>query len=155
MALFLVLGLSGCLGVNSTTDTKALAIATVFPTSGPEAGVGRALQNAVNLAVSQNASLGNGYTLSVTNVDEANGFTDQAVETLASNPLTMGIIGPLDSQDALAMLPGIEATGITTISPSATLPALTQADRASTEGIAFSASIHGEASGIFPASRDR
>ena len=90
---------------------RTLSIAAVFPTSGPEAGVGQAMRNAVDLAVAQNASLGDGYTLSVTNVDEANGFTDQAAQTLASNSLTMGIVGPQDSQDAVAMLPRIEASG--------------------------------------------
>jgi branched-chain amino acid transport system substrate-binding protein len=99
------------------------------------------MQNAVDLAVQQNASLGNGYTLSAINVDESNGFTDQAVATLAANNLAMGIVGPLDSSDALAMLPGIEASGLTTISPSATLPGLTQSDQASTEGLDF-ATLH-------------
>jgi branched-chain amino acid transport system substrate-binding protein len=99
------------------------------------------MQNAVDLAVQQNASLGNGYTLSAINVDEANGFMDQAVGTLAANDQTMGIVGPLDSSDALAMLPGIEASGLTTISPSATLPGLTQSDQASTEGLDF-ATLH-------------
>jgi ABC-type branched-subunit amino acid transport system substrate-binding protein len=95
------------------------------------------MQNAVDLAVAQNASLADGYSLSAINVDEANGFTDQAVETVASNHLTMGIVGPQNSQDAVAMLPTIEANGIATISPTATLPGLTQANLASAEGISF------------------
>lgn len=140
LALLLVSGFSSCsiLGNGGgQADNKLLSIAAVFPTSGPEAGVGKAMQNAVDLAVAQNVSLGDGYTLSVTNVDEANGFTDQAVETLASNSLTMGIVGPQDSQDAVAMLPKIEASGIATISPTATLPGLTQANLASAEGLSF------------------
>lgn len=141
MALLLVIGLSGCSSGGSTTNPNALSIASIFPTSGPEAGVGQAMQNAVDLAVAQNLNLGKGYTLSVINVDEANGFIDQAVETLASNQLTMGIIGPQDSQDALAILPTVEDSGIATISPSATLPGLTQANLAPAEGITF-ADIH-------------
>jgi branched-chain amino acid transport system substrate-binding protein len=140
LAALLVAGFSGCSilgnGGGPATD-KLLSIAAVFPTSGAEAGVGQAMQNAVDLAVSQSSSLGDGYTLSVTNVDEANGFIDQAVQTVASNSLTMGIVGPQDSQDAVAMLPRIEASGIATISPTATLPGLTQANLASAEGISF------------------
>ena len=137
LVLLLVSGLSACSQGANSTDSKALIIASIFPTSGADAGVGTAMQDAVNLAVQQNASLGNGYTLSAINVDEANGFMDQTVQTLAANNQTMGIVGPLDSSDALAMLPGIEATGLTTISPSATLPGLTQADQASSEGLDF------------------
>src|SRR5271165_5446983 len=73
--LLLVAGLSSC-SSSDTSNSKALSLASFFPTSGPEAGVGQSMQNAVNLAVSQNVSLGNGYTLSVTNIDEANGFID-------------------------------------------------------------------------------
>jgi branched-chain amino acid transport system substrate-binding protein len=141
LVLLLVSGLSACSQAGNVTDSKALFIASIFPTSGAESEVGTAMQNAVDLAVQQNASLGKGYTLSATNVDEANGFMDQAVGTLATNSQTMGIVGPLDSSDALAMLPGIEASGLTTISPSATLPGLTQADQASSEGLDF-ATLH-------------
>ena len=137
LVLLLVFGLTACSQTGNSTDSKALLIASIFPTSGAEAGVGTAMQNAVDLAVQQNASLGNGYTLSATNVDEANGFMDQAVGTLAANNQTMGIVGPLDSSDALVMLPGIEASGLATISPSATLPGLTQANQASAEGLDF------------------
>jgi branched-chain amino acid transport system substrate-binding protein len=140
LAALLVAGFSSCsiLGNGGgPAANRILSIAAVFPTSGPEAGVGQAMQNAVDLAVAQNASLGDGYTLSVTNVDEANGFIDQAVQTLASSSLTMGIVGPQDSQDAVAMLPRIEASSIATISPTATLPGLTQANLASAEGISF------------------
>jgi branched-chain amino acid transport system substrate-binding protein len=139
LALLLVPGFSSCsiLGNGGPGADKILSIAAVFPTSGPEAGVGKAMQYAVDLAIAQNASLADGYSLTATNVDEANGFTDQAVETLASNSQTMGIVGPQDSQDALRMLPGIEASGIATISPTVTLPGLTQENLASAEGISF------------------
>ena len=140
-ALLLVLCLSACSTGGNTTNDKALIIASIFPTSGAEAGVGTSMQDAVDLAVQQNASLPNGYTLSAVNVDEANGFMDQAVKSLAANNLTLGIIGPLDNQDAVAMLPSIEANGIATISPSATLPGLTESSAAAAEGLDF-ASLH-------------
>ncbi len=140
-ALLLALCLSACSTGGNAPNDKALIIASIFPTSGAEAGVGTSMQDAVDLAVQQNASLGKGYTLAAVNVDEANGFMDQAVRTLAANNLTLGIIGPLDNQDALAMLPGTEANGIATISPSATLPGLTQASPAAAEGLDF-ASLH-------------
>ncbi len=138
--LLLVAGLSGC-SIASSVNPKALSIASIFPVSGPEAGVGQSMQNAVDLAVAQNESLGDGYTLSVTNVDEANGFVGQAVATLTSNPLSIGIVGPQDSQDALAILPSIESSGIATISPTTTLPGLTEASLATAEGVTF-ADIH-------------
>ncbi len=139
LALLLVVWLSAC--NSSTGSSKALSIATVFPVTGAESAVGLAMQHAVDLAVQQNASLPGGYTLSVTHVDESGGFTDQAVGSLATNSQIMGIVGPLDSQDAVAMLPGIEQNGIVTISPSATLPGLTQSDQAATEGLPF-AQLH-------------
>jgi branched-chain amino acid transport system substrate-binding protein len=140
-ALLLALCLSACSTGGNTTNDKALTLASIFPTSGAEAGVGTSMQDAVDLAVQQNASLGKGYTLAAVNVDEANGFMDQAVRALAANNQTVGIIGPLDNSDALVMLPSVEANGIATISPSATLPGLTQASAASAEGLDF-ASLH-------------
>ena len=135
--LLLMAGLSSCSSVGAS-NPKALSLASIFPTSGPEAGVGQSMQMAVNLAVAQNESLGNGYTLSITNIDEANGFIDQAVQTVASNPQSLGIVGPQDSQDALALLPTIEENSIATISPTTTLPALTDPAAATAEGVSFS-----------------
>ncbi|MGH2515308.1 MAG: branched-chain amino acid ABC transporter substrate-binding protein, partial [Ktedonobacterales bacterium] len=47
------------------------------------------------------------------------------------------IVGPFDSQTAVDMLPIVEQDGIATISPTATLPGLTQSDQAAAEGLTF------------------
>lgn len=128
------------LGTPGASD-KTYSIATVFPTTGPAAPVGLAMQRAVDLAVSQNAKLGNGYTLTVTHVDEATTAGNSAAATLASDHHVMGLVGPFDSQTATAMLPILQQNGITTISPTATLPGLTLADQAAAENVPF-AQLH-------------
>lgn len=120
---------------------KTYSIATVFPTTGPAAAVGLAMQRAVDLAVSQNAALSGGYTLTVTHIDEATVVGNSAATTLASDHHVMGIVGPFDSQTAVTMLPIVQQNGITTISPTATLPGLTLPDQAAIENVPF-AKLH-------------
>ncbi len=122
-------------------DNRTYSLVTVFPGTGEDASVGLAMQRAVDLAVQQNHSLGNGYTLSVTHVDEAAGSVSQDVSNVLADPHTVGIVGPLDSLTAVSVLPLVESDGVVTISPSATLPGLTQADQASAEGLSF-AQLH-------------
>lgn len=138
VTVLLVAGLAGCsIGIGAPTRDKTLAIATILPTSGPDAAIGQAMQQAVDLAVKQNATLGNGFTLTAVHADEASDEPAAAVSSLAGNQRVMGIVGPLDSQSAAAMLPGVEQSGIVTISPGATLPGLTQPDQAAAEGLQF------------------
>lgn len=113
-----------------------MALATILPTTGTDAAIGQAMQRAVDLAVRQNGSLADGYTLTVTHYDEASG-PDGLVATAVADPHVMGIVGPFDSQSAVVMLPSIAQNGIATISPSATLPGLTQQSKATAEGLAF------------------
>lgn len=135
VALLLLMALSAC-GAHASDQT--ITIATVFPTSGVDAAVGQAMQNAVDLAVRQNGALGKGYTLAVAHIDEASGAPDQAVAIAAtSSPHLVGVVGPLASQSAVAMLPVIAQQSIATISPGATLPGLTQSNQAQAEGLSF------------------
>lgn len=115
-------------------------IATVFPTSGPDAAIGQALQNAVDLAVKQNARLDANDSLRVVHVAEGD-VTGPAVANAAADSSLIAIVGPLESTAALGMLPVVEARGIATISPGATLPGLTQSDVAQAEGLSF-ATLH-------------
>jgi branched-chain amino acid transport system substrate-binding protein len=55
-----------------------------------------------------------------------------------TNAQVMGVVGPFDSLAAVAALPALAQTGVVTISPTATLPGLTKADQATTEGLAIS-----------------
>ena len=116
---------------------KTLTLGTLLPTSGPESAVGLAMQQAVDLAIKQNTKLPNGYTLRVTHQDEQSVAGDDAMSAFGNNAELVGVVGPLDSATALAMLPGVEQTGITTITPAATLPGLTQATAATSEGLTF------------------
>ncbi len=135
VVVLLATWLSAC--STGSTASKTVTIATVFPVTGADAAVGQAMQNAVDLAVQQNTSLGNGYTLAVKHVDEASYFLGETMPSVAGDHSVMGIVGPLGSQAAATMLPVVEQNSIVTLSPGATLPGLTQADQASAEGISF------------------
>jgi branched-chain amino acid transport system substrate-binding protein len=134
-AVLLVSWLAAC--SIGPADDKTYTLVTVFPASGVDAPIGQMLQRAVDLAVKQNAALGNGYTLAVTHLDEATGSVGQDVSSALGNGHVMGIVGPFDSQSAAALLPVVEQSGVVTISPSTTLPGLTQSDQASAEGLTF------------------
>ncbi|HEY7832974.1 MAG TPA: branched-chain amino acid ABC transporter substrate-binding protein [Ktedonobacterales bacterium] len=128
----LALGLAAC-------GTQTVTIATVLPASGPDAPLGLAMQRAVDLAVSQNATPG--YQLSVTHLDEASASLVGDLSALAANTSMVGMVGPYGSAAALAVLPVTAASGIATISPGATLPGLTLADAAQAEQVPF-ATLH-------------
>ena len=138
VVLFVAWLSAACIG---PTVDKTYSIATVFPTTGPSAAVGLAMQRAVDLAVKQNTALGNGYTLAVTHIDEATTVGNSAATTLATDKHVMGIVGPFDSQTATTMLPVLQQNGLTTISPTATLPGLTLSDQAAAENVPF-AQLH-------------
>ncbi len=132
-----VIGLTGC----SSSNTTPLTIATFFPTTGVDAVLGKALQDAVDRAVQQHGAIGAGYALTVEHIDANGSDPAAAVTTLAADPSVLGIVGPLDSQAAVAMLPLLAQDGLAAISPGATLPGLTQADQAAAEGLQF-AQLH-------------
>jgi branched-chain amino acid transport system substrate-binding protein len=138
VALLLSVALAGC--STGPTDDMTFSVATMFPSAGVDAAVGQAMQRAVDLAVRQNAALGKGYKLTAAHVAEGAGV-EQATTALVADHHVMALVGPLDSQTALALLPIIEQNGIATISPSATLAGLTRADRAAALGIPF-ATLH-------------
>lgn len=127
--------LAGCsLGKN---PDKTLTIATVFPRAGANAAIGQSMQDAVDLAVQQNATLPNGYKLTVTHIDESADSRDADVARAVGNHHVMGIVGPMTSDSAVAILPMVEQNGVVTISPTATLPGLTQSSAAASEGLTF------------------
>ena len=120
---------------------QTLTLATLLPTSGAEGDLGAAMTRAVDLAVSQNASPGAGYALTVAH-DTASG--DQSASALAAeaarvvaNPQVVGVVGPLDSQTAIATLPTLAQAGIAMLSPAPLPPGLTHASQAAAEGLNF------------------
>lgn len=130
----LAAGLAAC-------GDQTVTLATVFPTTGPDAPVGLAMQRAVDLAVRQNAAPGSGYALAVAHLDEASASFAGDLAALAANSSVVGITGPYGSQAALTLLPVAAQSGIATISPGATLPGLTLADQAQAEKLPF-AQLH-------------
>ncbi len=118
-------------------DDKTLALVTIFPTSGPDAAVGQALQQAVDLAVKQNGFLNNGYSLTVQHIDEASALRESQLATALSNPEVVGIVGPYSSDTAVAYLPEIAAAAVATISPTTTLSGLTQSASAAAAGVPY------------------
>lgn len=125
--------LTGCASSDATTVT----IATFFPTSGVDGALGKAMQNAVDLAVAQHGSIGSGYALNVEHVDALNSDGGATARAFVGDPSVMGIVGPLDSAAALGMLPVVAQASLVTISPGATLPGLTLADAATAEKLPF------------------
>ena len=125
------------LGGGGVGDSKTLALVTIFPTTGPDAAIGLALQQAVALAVKPNGSLTNGYKVIAQNIDEASPLREGSLATALSNPRLVGVIGPYSSETAVALLPEIAAAGVATISPTATLTGLTQSAAADAEGVPF------------------
>jgi branched-chain amino acid transport system substrate-binding protein len=130
--------LSAC---SSNGGSQTLSIVSVFPTTGTDGVLGLALQQAVDLAVKQNATLSGGYQLQVEHVDEALGSPDQVVAGDISAGGVVGVVGPFSGDTALALAPVVARAGIVTISPTATLAGLTLADSAKAEGLDFNA-IH-------------
>ena len=135
VVVLLVIWLSGC-SIGKNPD-KTVTIATLFPQSGADAAIGRSMQDAVDLAVSQAPKLPNGYKLAVAHVDETAGSSERDVANLVANHHAMGIVGPMTSESAVAVLPYLASNSVLTISPSVTLPGLTQAKAATAEGLTF------------------
>ncbi|MGE5334567.1 MAG: branched-chain amino acid ABC transporter substrate-binding protein [Nitrososphaerota archaeon] len=138
LLLFIVLPACslGNLGGNNGDD-KTLVLVTLFPTTGPDADAGQSLQQAVDLAAKQNSSLNNGYKLIVQHIDEASPLHEGALATALANPKVVGIVGPYSSEAAVALLPDSVAAGVVTISPTTTLPGLTQSAAAAAENVPY------------------
>lgn len=120
------------------SSNHTVSLVTIFPASGASGAIGQSMTRAVDLAVKQHAALGGDYTLTVSHVNEASVTVGPDAAQAIANPQVMGVVGPFDSPAAVAALPGLAHAGVVTISPTATLPGLTLADQATTEGLTFS-----------------
>lgn len=139
VAAWMSVALAAC-NVNKPDD-KTYTIATVLPATGADAAVGQAMQRAVDLAVKQNAALGKGYTLTVAHADEASVSDANAAAQVIAGSHVLGIVGPFSSDTAVTLLPVVEQNGVVTISPTSSLPGLTQSAAATAEGLDF-AKLH-------------
>jgi branched-chain amino acid transport system substrate-binding protein len=139
-------GLAAC-GGGASVD-KHIIIGTSLAVSGSDASAQLPAEYAVNLAVSQNHDLTNGYTLDVINKDyegqsgpDANiGQAD--VTTFVNNPEVMAVMGPFNSGVAKQEIPVVNnAGGPVLMSPTNTNAGLTIEQYAQSSGVNF-AQLH-------------
>lgn len=148
VAAFFILSLSlaACGGSSSTTG-GVIKIATDLPVSGTDAAQGLPTQYGVDLAVSQNSDLGNGYTLQVVHKnDEGASGADPTVgasniSALLADSSVMAVVGPFNSGVAKAEIPVATTGGLVLMSPTNTNPGLTKEQYAQANGINF-AQLH-------------
>lgn len=119
--------LSGCtpqlFRSSAPRPPRLLRLAAIFPARGADAPLGRALQRGVDLAVSRHIKPARGYRLVIVPVDET--AAPARIDAILRKRQALAVVGPLESQDALALLPTIERLGIATITV-ATLPSVTR-----------------------------
>jgi ABC-type branched-subunit amino acid transport system substrate-binding protein len=135
-------------GTSSSITNQHFKSATELPVSGTDASVALPVQYGVDLAISQNLSLGNGNTLDVVHMDDegTSGGGDPIqgmsnVQQLISDQQVMGIVGPFTSGVAIKELPLINAATLVEISPSNENPGLTLQQYAASYGISY-ATLH-------------
>ncbi len=120
---------------NAPAGSKIIKVATDLPVSGFDAAEGKPAENGAHLAVDQanaNHTI-SGYTLVFVPKDDVgpSGTHDPAVgaqdvTALISDALVAGIVGPFNSNVALAEMPITNQTPIAQISPATTNPCLTK-----------------------------
>ena len=120
---------------NNTTTPGVIKIGIDVPLVGTDAGIGRAAEDGVRLAIdeanSQNALPGYTLMLEAKNDVGASGLQDPSIGAvnvmeLISDAQVAGIVGPLSSDVALAEMPLTNQKGIVQISPATTASCLTQ-----------------------------
>ncbi len=144
-AACLIAMLAACGGTGSSKTGGRLCIATDFPTSGTDAGVGQPTENGVTLAVKQHHDLGNGYTLDVIHFNDVSptlGHNDpttgaQNVQQMLQNKCIIAMVGPLNTGVAASEMPVAAKGGLAMISPSNTNPGLTLRQYAEANGFNF------------------
>ena len=124
-----------------------IALATDFPTARSYGSNGKPLENAANLAVTQNRDLGGGYTLKVINYDDVSMTRDdddpargaRNMASVVKNACIVAMVGPFNSDAAQTEIPIAANAGLAMISPSNTNPGLTLRQYASESlhGVSF------------------
>jgi branched-chain amino acid transport system substrate-binding protein len=117
----------------SSSPHYTLCIGTDFPVSGSDTSQGIPARNGADLAIAQHEDLGNGSTLAACDKDDVSRITGihdagqgaKNVRDLVRDKSVVGIIGPLDSNVALAEIPIAASVGVVMISPQVTDPCLT------------------------------
>lgn len=128
-------GTSGSGSSTPATGSTTIKIATDFPVSGKDESSGKPAENGAHLAVdqaNQNHTIP-GYTLVFDPTDDVGpaGIHDPAVgvqhiRSLIGDALVAGVVGPFNSNVALAEIPVANAAPLAQISPANTNTCLTQ-----------------------------
>jgi len=128
--------LAACSGASNSSAPSGtvIKIGSDLPISGADASDGIPTKNGVQLAV-QDANARNmapGFTFEAESLDDAvNGIHDPAqgaknIQSLASDPAVVGVVGPFNSNVAKAEIPLSNSIGIALVSPANTNPDLTK-----------------------------
>jgi branched-chain amino acid transport system substrate-binding protein len=131
--------------VHLPTDTKALKLATFLPVSGTDASEGLPAQYGVDLAVSQNSDLGNGYTLTTQHFNyEGTSGPDTSIATTVATQMVgdssiMAVAGPFNSGIAKVSMPITNGAGLVMMSMANTNPGLTKQQYSAANSIDYSA----------------
>ena len=110
-----------------------LKIGVDLPLSGAEAAVGVPALDGVRLYVQQHPAL-DGFTVQLVVKDDSSGGSAEPplgatnVQSLVSDPLVLGVIGPLDSSVARAEIPVANLASLALVSPATSSPCLTRGD---------------------------
>ena len=140
-ALLPVVSQLGCTASAGTTDAASggtITIGVDLPLSGADASDGVPTANAVKLAVkdADDGALVPGFTLSVDLRDDTvNGVHDPQrgisnFDSFVADPTDLGVVGPLNSNVAQALIPISNADSLALISPANTSPELTKGPQA-------------------------
>lgn len=100
---------------------RVLHLAAIFPTTGVDGPLGRAVERGVELAVRRHLRLAAGYRLALIHGDEAR-LSAMRMEAVLRRQHILGIVGLLEGASTLTLLPTIERQRIPTISPGSLLP---------------------------------
>jgi branched-chain amino acid transport system substrate-binding protein len=116
----------------ATVAAAAIAIGTSLSVSGAEATNGLPMQNAVVLAVEQANARAHRAKFRVIALDDSVGGIHNPqqgatnIRTLGADPSVVAVVGPVDSNVAVAEIPIAQALGLPIVSGSATNPDLTK-----------------------------
>jgi branched-chain amino acid transport system substrate-binding protein len=127
----IALGLAACGGGSSTSGNGTIAIGVDAPISGVEAGIGVGFANGARYIGHVHPTV-DGFTLQILVYDDTVAGVHnsqkavQNVQTMASNPSVLGVLGPQESGPAQAMIPVANQTHLAIVSGGATNPCLTE-----------------------------
>lgn len=139
-AALLILGLAGCGGVVSASETTGdqLTVYSSLPLQGPTAAISRQIEGGEKLALSQAGGHVGGFRVSYFSLDDASptsgeatpGEVSTAAKQAAQDTTTIAYLGDYGSQATAVSLPIINEAGILQVSPASPYVGLTSSEDA-------------------------